>query len=232
MANGSTYDGQGRLVTCEHATSRVVREEDGKVSILAHRFQGRELNSPNDVVVARDGTIYFTDPTYGRQEFYGVPREVSQPHRGLYRLRTTGQLELMMSDFQEPNGLCFSLDEHVLFVNDSEGFHIRAFHVSPDGSLSGGEVWADLSQYSGEGEGLPDGMKIDEEGDIYCAGPGGVHAFGPNGEHLGSFRVPEVVGNLCWGGPDRLTLFVCASTSLYRMITHIPGHRPYWSKVG
>ena len=227
MGNGSTYDAQGRLITCEHATSRVVREENGQVTVLADQFGGRELNSPNDVVVARDGRIYFTDPTYGRQEFYGVPREPSQPYRGLYRLRTTGDLDLLASDFGQPNGLCFSLDERVLFVNDTDGMHIRAFRITPDASLSGGDVWADLSPYSEEGPGAPDGMKIDVEGDIYCVGPGGVHVFDPAGDHLGSVKSPETVGNFAWGEHDRLSLFICASTSLYRIMTRVPGYQPY-----
>ena len=224
MGNGSTYDAQGRLITCEHATSRLVREEGNELVVLADHFEDLELNSPNDVVVDRDGSIYFTDPTFGRQEYFGVPRELALAFRGLFRLRATGKLELLASDFEEPNGLCFSLDGQVLFVNDSPRMHIRAFHLGHDGSLSGGDVWAEVS---GEGDGVPDGMKLDAEGDIFCTGPGGIHIFGPSGAHIGLIKVPEVVGNLAWGEGNRQTLFVCASTSLYRITTRVPGHRTY-----
>lgn len=223
MANGSTFDRLGRLISCEHATSRVVRREEDRLVVLADRFEGRELNSPNDVVVASDGSIYFTDPTYGRQEYVGIAREVAQPHRGVYRLRVSGELELVAADFGQPNGLCFSRDARVLYVNDSERFHIRAFDVRSDGSLGEGKLWADVALYREEGEGPPDGMKIDVEGRVYCAGPGGIHIFGCGGEHLGLVRVPEVVGNLCWGGSDRKRLFICASSSLYSMVTRVPG---------
>lgn len=224
MANGSTFDPMGRLITCEHATSRVVREEGGELRVLADHFDGRELNSPNDVVVGPDGSIYFTDPTFGRQEYFGVPREPGQPFRGVYRIRATGEIELLANDFEEPNGLCFSLDGKVLFVNDSPRMHIRAFRLGQDDSLSGGEIWAEVT---GDGDGVPDGMKIDVEGNIYCTGPGGFHVFDPTGTHLGSVQTPEVVGNLAWGESTRLSLFVCASTSLYRINTRVPGYRAY-----
>ena len=224
MGNGSTYDPQGRLITCEHATSRLVREEDGTLVVLADRFEGKELNSPNDVVVAPSGDIYFTDPTFGRQEYFGVPRALSQRCRGVYRLRVAGELQLLASDFGEPNGLCFSVDGQVLFVNDSPRMHIRAFRLEPDGSLSGGEVWAEVT---GEGPGVPDGMKLDSEGNVYCAGPGGFHVFDPDGTHLGVVQTPEVVGNLAWGDDTRHSLFVCASSSVYRIKTRAAGHKPY-----
>ncbi|MGA2259788.1 MAG: SMP-30/gluconolactonase/LRE family protein [Thermoguttaceae bacterium] len=224
MGNGSTYDPKGRLITCEHATSRVVREEGDNLVVLADHFEGGELNSPNDAVVGPSGDTYFTDPTYGRQEYFGVPRELGQPFRGVYRVLTTGELQLLAKDFDEPNGLCFSIDGRTLFVNDTERMHIRAFNVGQDGTLSGGEVWAEVT---GEGPGGPDGMKIDVEGNIYCTGPGGFHIFDPDGKHLEAVPTPEVVGNLAWGESDRKTLFVCASTSVYRITTLVPGYRPY-----
>lgn len=224
MANGSTYDLHGRLVTCEHARSRVVREDHGELEVLADRYQGRELNSPNDVVVGADGSIYFTDPTYGRKEFFGVPRLPELAFQGLYRLRPSGELELLADDFEQPNGLCFSSRADVLFVNDTERMHIRAFQVDGDGSVRGGEVW---TKVSGEGPGGPDGMKIDAEGHLYCTGPGGIHVFDADGRHLGMVPTPEVVGNFAWGEDDGRSLFVCASSSLYRLRTVVPGHLPW-----
>ena len=221
MANGGMYDRSGRLVTCEHATSRVVREEaDGSLTVLADRYEGAELNSPNDVVVSAGGAIDFTDPAYGRAEFFGVPRAQELPFQGLYRISAEGELELLAKDFEQPNGLCFSLDERVLYVNDTERMHIRAFDVRDDGSLQGGDVWAELS---GEGPGGPDGMKLYSRGNVYCTGPGGIHIFEPGGAHLGMVATPEVVGNFAWGGRERKTIFVCASTSLYRFSTIVPG---------
>lgn len=229
MANGNTYDNEGRLISCEHASSRVVIEAEGAVRPLAAKFGDKELNSPNDVVVAKDGSIFFTDPTYGRGEFYGVPRAPELGFRGLYRLRPgdprsgASGLELLADDFDQPNGLCFSPDEAFLFVNDTERMHIRCFAKHDDGSLSGGDVWAEVA---GDGPGGPDGMKVDAEGNVYCTGPGGIHVFSPAGSHLGRLAVPEVVGNFAWGGRQRSTLFICASTSVYRTTTRVPGHRP------
>jgi gluconolactonase len=225
MANGGAFDREGRLIHCEHATSRVVREEpDGTIVTLVDRYQGVELNSPNDVVVASDGSIYFTDPTYGRENYFGVPRRQELTFQGLYRLSTAGELALLADDFAQPNGLCFSLDEQVLFVNDTVRMHIRAYEVGDDGSIHGGEVWAKVT---GDGDGAADGMKLDAQGRLFCTGPGGIHVFGPKGDRLGLLSVPEPVGNMAWGGADRSTLFVCASTSLYALRTVVPGATPW-----
>lgn len=222
MANGNAYDRQGRLVTCEHATSRLVRQEkDGSLTVLASHWQGRELNSPNDVVVKSDGSIYFSDPTYGRAEYYGRKRDVQLGFRGVYRVDPTGELALLADDFGQPNGLCFSADEKRLFVNDTDRQHIRVFDVQPDGSLKGGEVWAETK---GEGAGAPDGMKIDSAGNVWCCGPGGIHIFAPDATCLGVLRTPEYVANFCFGGDDLKTLFVTASTSLYRVRVNVAGH--------
>ncbi|AYY13778.1 SMP-30/gluconolactonase/LRE family protein [Actinobacteria bacterium YIM 96077] len=221
MANGNAYDRSGRLVTCEHATSRVSRTElDGTVVTLADSYDGRSLNSPNDVVVASDGSIYFTDPTYGRQSFVGVPREPELPFQGVYRIRPDGSLDLLVDDFDQPNGLCFSLDERQLFVNDTERMHIRAFAVLPDGTLGTGREWAVTE---GEGDGAPDGMKFDSEGNLYSCGPGGVHVFDPDGASLGVLRMPEKAANFTWGDADLCSLYICASTSLYRIRVRVPG---------
>ncbi len=222
MTNGMTYDRQGRLLTCEHATSRVTRTEpDGSLTVLATHYQGKQLNSPNDIVVARDGAIYFTDPIYGRVEYYGVPREPELSFRGVYRIDPRdGGFTLLVDDFSQPNGLCFSLDEKRLFINDTERANIRVFDVGPDGTLSGDRVFAVTS---GEGEGAPDGMKIDSVGNIYCSGPGGVHLFDPVGICLGVIRVPEPVANIALAGVDYCSLFITASSSLYRIGVTIPG---------
>ncbi len=221
-ANGNTYDRLGRMLTCEHATSRVVRTDaGGATTVLATHYRGRELNSPNDIVVKRDGFIYFTDPTYGRMPVYGLPREPELDFRGVYRLAEDGSaLSLLADDFAQPNGLCFSRDERRLYVNDTERGHIRVFTVKDDGSLAAGRVFATLA---GTGAGAPDGMKVDRDDNVYCCGPGGVHVLSPDGQALGVIRTPEVVANFAWGDPDMLSLFLTASTSLYRVRTRTPG---------
>lgn len=215
MANGLTLDRQGRLIACEHATSRVTRTEaDGDITVLASHHDGKELNSPNDVVVKTDGAIYFTDPSYGRMAYYGVERESQQACRGVFRIGPSGVLTRLADDFAQPNGLCFSADESTLFVNDTERGHIRAFDVRTDGSLSGGDVW---TQVRGEGNGAPDGMKIDRSGNLLCTGPGGIHIFDGQAHWLGRIAVPEVVANFCWGGTDHGSLFITATHGLYRL---------------
>lgn len=216
-ANGNTLDRQGRLLTCEHATSRVVRQEpDSSLTVLASHYRGLELNSPNDIVVKSDGAIYFTDPNFGRRPTrYGVPRPQQLSFQAVFRLDpANGALTPVADDFDQPNGLCFSLDETQLFVNDSPRGHIRVFDVLPDGSLRGGAVWAEVR---GAGPGVPDGMKLDAAGNLYCAGPGGIHIFAADATCLGVIRMPEQAANFCWGDESLCDLFVCASTTLYRV---------------
>jgi gluconolactonase len=222
-ANGNTLDGQGRILTCEHATSRVVRQEaDGRLTLLASHYAGLELNSPNDIVVKRDGIIYFTDPNFGRRPTrVGVARAQQQPCQAVYRLDpATGALARLADDFDQPNGLCFSLDETRLFVNDSPRGHIRVFEVTEDGGLRGGEVWAEVR---GSGPGVPDGMKLDASGNLYCAGPGGIHIFDAGATCLGVIRVAEQAANFCWGGDDLRDLFIAASTTLWRVQVQAAG---------
>lgn len=221
-SNGLTWDRQGRLLACEHATSRVTRTEaDGRLVTIASHYGDKELNSPNDIVVKSDGGIYFSDPTYGRVEYYGVPREPQLAFRGVYRADAGGgPLKLLADDFGQPNGLCFSLDEARLFVNDTERGHIRVFTVRPDGTLADGRVWAETV---GEGAGAPDGMKIDSACNLYCCGPGGIHVFDAGATCLGVIRTPEVAANFCWGDDDMRSLFITASTSLYRIRVQVPG---------
>ncbi len=225
-SNGLAWDRQGRLLACEHATSRVTRTEaDGRLTVVASHYGGKELNSPNDIVVRSDGAIYFTDPTYGRMEYYGVPRDPQLMFRGVYRAGAEGgPLTLLADDFRQPNGLCFSLDETRLFVNDTERGHIRVFAVKADGTLGDGRVWAETT---GTGEGAPDGMKIDSAGNLYCCGPGGIHVFDRGATCLGVIRTPEVAANFCWGDDDMRSMFITASTSLYRIRVTTPG-RPQW----
>jgi len=222
MANGNTYDRQGRLVTCEHATSRVTRtERDGTVTVLATHWQGKALNSPNDVVVSRAGDVYFTDPIYGRMEYFGVKREPELAFRGVFRIAgNSGVLSLLADDFEQPNGLCLSRDETRLFVNDTARQHIRIFDLKSDGTASGGRVWAETK---GEDKGAPDGMKIDSEENLYCCGPGGIHVFDRQALSLGVIAFPEGVANFTFGGDDYRSLFVTASTSLYRLEVRVPG---------
>ncbi len=221
-SNGLTWDRQGRLLACEHATSRVTRTEaDGSITVLASHYAGKELNSPNDIVCRSDGAIFFSDPTYGRMEYYGVPRPCEQACRGVYQVRENEQPILLVDDFSQPNGLCFSLDEKRLFVNDTDRQHIRVFEVRDDGTLYKGRVWAETT---GSGQGAPDGMKIDSGGNLYCCGPGGIHVFGPDAVCLGVIQVPEGVANFTWGGEDLRSLFITASTSLYRIKVLVPGH--------
>jgi len=222
MSNGLTWDRQGRLLACEHASSRVTRTEPGgQIVPLATHYQGRQLNSPNDIVCAPDGGIYFTDPSFGRMEYYGVKREPELAFRGVYRVGTDPRAPVLLADdFEQPNGLCFSLDGRRLFVNDTARQHIRVFDVRPDGSLAGGKVWAETR---GEGPGAPDGMKLDSAGHVYCCGPGGIHVFDPEAVCLGVIRVPEYTANMAWGDADCRSLYITASTSVYRIRVLVAG---------
>jgi len=219
QANGNCFDPEGRVVSCEHASSALVRHEhDGKlVRPLAWQFEGRALNSPNDVICDSAGRLWFTDPAFGRlRPDLGIVREQELDFQGVFRLDPDGRLDCVARDFRQPNGLCLSADERVLFVNDSWAGHIRRFSVGADGSLSDGAVWADVS---GEGAGVPDGMKLDLDGRLYCNGPGGVHVFSAGAVHLGVIATPEKSTNFCFGGPERRDLFITASTSVYRVRT-------------
>jgi len=223
MSNGNTYDREGRLLTCEHASSRVTRtERDGAVVPIATHFEGKQLNSPNDIVCRSDGAIFFTDPPYGRAKFYGMERPQELPFQGVFRVGPDpASPVLLVDDFDRPNGLCFSLDERRLFVNDTARKHIRVFDVSPTGALSGGRVWAETK---GDRPGAPDGMKLDSAGNVYCCGPGGIHVFGPDGSLMEVIEVPEYAANFAWGDDDYRSLFITASTSLYRIRTRVPGN--------
>ncbi|MEG4345831.1 SMP-30/gluconolactonase/LRE family protein [Microcoleus sp. A003_D6] len=218
-ANGNTLDKENRLLTAEHENRRVSRtEKDGKVIALADRYEGKRLNSPNDLVVKSDGSIYFTDPSYGvskEQEelgFYGV-----------YRLAADGKLTLLVKDLVLPNGIAFSPDEQKLYVNNSEAGYIAVFDIKPDGTVTNQQLFAELKDASQGG--VPDGLKVDVEGNVYSTGPGGVWIFSPDGKLLGRISVPETATNLAWGESDRQTLYITASKSLYRIRLKIAGVR-------
>jgi len=225
MANGNTYDSQGRILTCEHASSRVTRANaDGSgYEVLASHYTGKELNSPNDIVVKSDGAVYFTDPPFGRNAPWGVAREQALDMQGVYRWEpANGALTLLVDDFVGPNGLCFSLDEKRLFVNDTIQGHIRVFDVQADGTLANGRIWADVT---GEADGVPDGMKVDSAGNLFSCGPGGVHIFDADANDLGVIRAPEGCANFAWGDDDLCTLYMTASTSVYRVRLKVPGQQ-------
>ncbi|MEG3933986.1 SMP-30/gluconolactonase/LRE family protein [Microcoleus sp. T3_B1] len=218
-ANGNTLDKENRLLTAEHENRRVSRtEKDGKVITLADRYEGKRLNSPNDLVVKSDGSIYFTDPSYGVSKdqeelgFYGV-----------YRLTPDGKLTLLVKDLVLPNGIAFSPDEQKLYVNNSEAGYIAVFDVKPDGTVTNQRLFAELKDTSQSG--VPDGLKVDVEGNVYSTGPGGVWIFSPDGKLLGKISVPETATNLAWGESDRKTLYITGSTSLYRIRLKIAGVR-------
>ena len=233
--NGMTIDLDGRLLVCEHSTSSLVRmDPDGTGTgreVVASHFRGKELNSPNDVVLHSSGAVYFSDPWYGRMPVFGVERERDLGFQGVYRIAPGGgepELVVGEDEYEQPNGLCFSPDESLLYINDTPGAFIKVYDVGSDGSLSNGRMFFEGIGSGVIEEGIPDGMKCDERGNIWVTGPGGVWVISAEGEHLGTIRVPENVGNLTWGGPDWRWLFLPSSTSLYRVETKVAARRePY-----
>jgi sugar lactone lactonase YvrE len=212
-ANGNTVDASGRLITCEHSGRRVAREEpDGSLATIASHYEGRRLNSPNDVIVHASGAIYFTDPPFGLPSS-GEGAELS--FSGVYRLAADGALTLLSDALEGPNGLALSPDALTLYVNDSRRHELYAFDVRPDGGAQNGRVIATTDR--GAGSGNPDGMKIDAAGTIFMTGPGGIWVFAPGGERLGLLRFPERTANLAWGAAPG-ELYVTATTSVYRII--------------
>jgi gluconolactonase len=233
--NGMTYDAYLNLLVCEHSTSSVARflgGADGSREVLASHFEGKELNSPNDIVVGKNGSIYFTDPTYGRMPVFGVERPTQLGFQGVYRIATDGRLELMVekSLFTQPNGLCFSPDESLLYVNDTEQANIRVFDVL-DGALVNMRIFAS-GIADPDKAGAPDGMKCDEQGNIWVTAPGGLWIYAANGALIGKIAVPEVVANLHWGGRDWRTLFITASTSLYAIDVKVGPHQEAFMAAG
>ena len=220
-SNGNTRDRQGRLVTCEHETRRVTRTEyDGTITVLAERYQGRRLNSPNDVVVKSDGSIWFTDPPYGIMSDYEGNKSASELDGNyVYRIDpASNALELVASDFDKPNGLAFSPDERQLFIVDSgRPRHMRVFDVVDGRRLSGGRIFAECDA------GTFDGFRFDAEGHLWTSTKAGVSCYAPDGTLLGKIRIPEAVSNLTFGGPKKNRLFITATTSLYSLFVNARG---------
>jgi gluconolactonase len=237
-SNGNTVDHQGRLCTCEHAGRRVTRTEyDGAITVVADRYNGRKLNSPNDIVVASNGSIWFTDPTYGVKGWYeGFPRDIEQDKNNVFRVDAkTGEIKVVVDDFVQPNGIMFSPDEKKLYIIDtglSEGQNppnIRVFDVDIDtGRLSNGKVFVE-GMWPG---GVTDGMRCDVEGNVWCAmGWGdpkedGVRCYAPDGTLLAKIHLPETTANLTFGGESRNRLYICATSSVYACYVNTQGAAP------
>ena len=226
FANGNTRDRQGRLVSCEHGGRRVVRTEyDGTLTVLADRFDGKRLNSPNDVVVKSDGTVWFSDPPYGIQSDYEGGKQQQELPPRVYRLDPrTGVLSIVSDEFDGPNGLCFSPDERrVYIVNtgilfaDNPVRHIRVFDLDENGGLKNGRVFHAVSP------GNADGIRCDEDGNVWSSAGDGVHCIDPSGALLGKIKVPCTVSNITFGGRNRCRLFICASQTLYAIYTNQRG---------
>ena len=219
-SNGLTYDKEGRLLICEHGNRRLSGiEKDSSYTVLADRFRGKRFNSPNDVVVRSDGTIYFTDPPYGIQ-----PEQQELQFQGVYRLDPVSRkLTLLVDDFERPNGLAFSPDETVLYIADSSARrHVRAFEVKDDGTLDNSRVFAEIRSKL---PGNPDGMKVDVDGHLYVSAAGGIWVFSENGEHVGTIETPETPANCAFGDKDWKSLYIAARTSVYRIRLGVPGIR-------
>ncbi|SER67626.1 SMP-30/gluconolactonase/LRE family protein [Rhizobium sp. NFR03] len=224
FSNGQTRDRLGRLVTCEHGTRLVTRTEyDGTITVIADSFEGKRLNSPNDVIVASDGSIWFTDPIYGIFSDYEGHRGEQELPCNVYRVDPSGGIQAMLTDFRSPNGLAFSPDERRLYVADTglphsdDPRHIRVFDVADDGRLSGGDVFHVISP------GAADGIRLDSEGNVWSSAGDGVHCIAPDGHLMGRILLPERASNLCFGGRARHRLFITATTSLYAIALNRSG---------
>ena len=228
-SNGHTVDRQGRLISCEHLTRRVTRTElDGTITVIADSYGGKRLNSPNDVVVKSDDTIWFTDPSYGiLMDYEGDRAEQEQDGCHVYRVAPDGAITRVAEDYYKPNGLAFSPDESLLYIADTgithdvDGpKHIRRHKVQADGTLSGGEVFASCS------EGLFDGFRLDRDGRIWSSAGDGVHCLNSSGKLIGKIHIPEIIGNVCFGGPKLNRLFIVGTTSLYSAYLNVNGVSP------
>ncbi len=224
-SNGLTFDKQGRLTINEHGNRRVTRlEKNGVLTVLADRYEGKRLNSPNDLVYRSDGALYFTDPPFGLPKFFDDPRK-ELPYSGVFCF-INGKLKLVSMDFSGPNGLAFSPDEKYLYVDnwDLKKKTIIRYEVQPDGTLLNGKVFFDATDEVGEN--AWDGMKVDQLGNLYLSGPGGLWIVSPAGKHLGTIIGPEHPHNMAWGDEDGKTLYMCAQTGLYRIRFKVPGIYP------
>jgi len=213
---GNTIDLQGRIVSCHQESRNVTRrEQNGKTTVLADRFDGKRFNSPDDVIVRSDGTIYFTDPSFALK-----PKDKELSFEGVYKISPEGTIELLAKDFVAPNGLAFSPDEKLLYVNDTRMRQIRVFDVLPSGEVSNGRLFAILT---GEMAGEANGMKVDVEGNVYCTGPGGIQVFSSAGKFIGIIFMQQVASNFCFGDADHKTLYITAGQTLLRLRVKIAG---------
>ena len=220
--DGNTFDRQHRLVDCASVLRAIIAvTPDGKYTILADHYEGKKLNSPNDVIVGPDGALYFTDPTLDLVA--GEKQEI--PFQGVYRLDDKGNLRLLTKDLGQPNGLAFSPDGKHLYVDDDEKRNIRVYDVASDGTLSNGRIFGE--EPGGKHEGVPDGIKVDKSGNLFVTGPKGIWVWDANGNHLGTIALPEQPANLTWGDKDYRTLYITATTSVYRLELKTQGFVPY-----
>ncbi|KQV66406.1 SMP-30/gluconolactonase/LRE family protein [Rhizobium sp. Root1220] len=224
--NGNTRDRQGRLVSCEHGGRRVTRTEfDGRITVLADSYQSKRLNSPNDVVVKSDGSIWFTDPSYGiMSDYEGHKAEPEQQSRNVYRIdAATGEIEAVVTDFIQPNGLAFSPDEKQLYIADSGSSdhevprHIRVFDVVDSRTLTNSRFFCSIDN------GIPDGFRFDVQGNLWSSAADGVHCFAPDSTLLGKIKIPQTVSNIVFGGPKKNRLFITATQSVYSIYTTTNG---------
>lgn len=220
--DGNTFDRQHRLIDCASVLRSIIEVTlDGKYKILADHYEGKKLNSPNDVIIGPDGAFYFTDPTLDLVA--GEKQEI--PFQGVYRLDAKGNIRLLTKDLTQPNGLAFSPDGKHFYVDDSEQRNIREYDFGPDGTLTNGRIFGE--EPGGKGEGVPDGMKVDKNGNIFVTGPKGIWVWDAKGNHLGTIVMPEQPANLAWGDKDYRTLYITATTTVYRLETKTAGFVPY-----
>lgn len=220
--DGNTFDRRHRLIDCASVLRAIIEvTPDGKYKVLADRYEGKRLNSPNDVIVGPDGALYFTDPTLDLVA--GEKQEI--PFQGVYRLDDRGTLRLLTRDMGQPNGLAFSPDGKKFYVDDDEKRNIRVYDVAADGTLNHGRVFGE--EPGGKGDGVPDGIKVDDKGNLFVTGPTGIWVWDANGNHLGTIVMPEQPANLTWGDPQYDTLYITATTSVYRLRTKTKGFVPY-----
>lgn len=225
--DGNTYDRQHRLVDCASVLRAIIAlDKSGHYTVLADRYEGKKLNSPNDVIIGPDGAIYFTDPTLDLVK--GEKQEI--PFQGVYRLAADGKAQLLTKELTQPNGLAFSPDGKKFYVDDSEQRNIRVYDFGADKTLTNGRIFGE--EPGGKGDGVPDGIKVDKKGNLYVTGPGGIWVWDADGHHLGTINTPEQPANLAWGDPDYGTLYITATTSVYRLRTRVHGFVPYLNDRG
>jgi gluconolactonase len=224
--DGNTYDRQHRLLDCASVLRAIIRlSADGKkYDTVADRFEGKRFNSPNDVVLGPDGAIYFTDPTLDLPP--GEKQEI--PYQGVYRIDSNGGVQLLTKELTQPNGLAFSPDGKRLYVDDSEQRNIRVYDFHPNGTISGGRLFGE--EPGGKDDGVPDGIKMDKAGNMFVTGPNGIWVWDSEGHHLGTIVLPEQPANLAWGDSDYGTLYITATTSVYRLHMNTHGFVPYLSR--